>query len=68
MPFITLRLTPGASREQKAQVIKEFTDTLERVLDKKPEWTRVVIEEIAAENWGIGGQTLLDQQEQASHT
>ncbi|MCU1719590.1 tautomerase family protein [Pseudomonas sp. 5P_3.1_Bac2] len=64
MPFITLRMTPGASREQKAQVVKEFTETLERVLDKKPEWTSIVIEEIATENWAVAGQTLRDQQEQ----
>ena len=64
MPFITLRLTPGTSREQKAQVIKEFTETLERVMDKRPEWTSVVIEEVATENWGVAGQTLRDQQEQ----
>lgn len=38
MPFVSVRITrDGVTREQKAQVIKEITETLERVLNKKPE-------------------------------
>ncbi|KRW59299.1 tautomerase family protein [Pseudomonas sp. TTU2014-080ASC] len=66
MPFITLRLTPGTTDAQKAQVIKEFTETLERVMDKRPEWTNIVIEEVPTENWGHGGITLKQQFAQES--
>jgi len=55
MPYINLQITKGATREQKAQIVKEFTDTLVRVLDKKPEHTHIVIQEIEDEDWGFSG-------------
>jgi 4-oxalocrotonate tautomerase len=55
MPYINLQITKGATREQKATIVREFTDTLVRVLGKKPEHTHVVIEEIDDENWGFAG-------------
>ncbi|QDS35233.1 tautomerase family protein [Brevibacillus brevis] len=55
MPYINLQITKGATRDQKAQIVKEFTETLVNVLDKKPEHTHIVIEEIDDENWGYAG-------------
>ncbi len=55
MPYINLQITKGATREQKAAIVREFTDTLVRVLGKKPEHTPIVIEEIDDENWGFAG-------------
>ena len=61
MPFVNLKITrDGVTREQKAQVIAEFTETLERVLKKPPEWTHVVIEEIDADDWGLAGLTTTE--------
>lgn len=58
MPFVSIRITrEGATAEQKAQVIREVTDTLERVLHKPPEWTHITIEEVDTDNWGFGGYT-----------
>ena len=34
MPYINLQITKGASRNQKEQIVKEFTETLEKVLGK----------------------------------
>ncbi|MBD2864914.1 tautomerase family protein [Paenibacillus oceani] len=53
MPYINLQITKGATREQKAQIVKEFTETLVTVLGKKPEHTHIVIQEIDEENWGF---------------
>ncbi len=55
MPYVNVRITPAATREQKSQIIAEITDTLGRVLGKAPEHTHVVIDEIAEENWGFAG-------------
>ena len=55
MPYINLQITKGATREQKARVVAEFTDTLVRVLNKRPEHTHIVIQEIADEDWGFAG-------------
>lgn len=58
MPFVNVRITrDGVTREQKAQVIREITETLERVLGKNPELTHIVIEEVDTDNWGHGGRT-----------
>ena len=55
MPFINLKVTGKPTPEQKAQIVREFTDTLVRVLDKNPATTHIVIDEVADENWGFDG-------------
>ena len=55
MPYVNIRITPGATPEKKAELIRDVTDSLVRVLDKKPEQTHIVIDEIAEENWGFAG-------------
>lgn len=55
MPYINLQITQGATREQKETLVREMTDSLVRVLGKKPEHIHIVIEEIADENWGYAG-------------
>ena len=56
MPVVTLDILAGATREQKRAVVREFTDTLARVLGKRPEHTHIVIREVTEENWGFAGQ------------
>ena len=61
MPFVSLRITrDGVTSEQKAQVIAEFTETLERVLNKRPDLTHIVIEEVDTDNWGYAGITTTE--------
>ncbi|MHC8341822.1 tautomerase family protein [Pseudomonas sp. RT6P73] len=61
MPFVSVRITrDGVTREQKAQVIAEITDTLKRVLGKPPELTHIVIEEVDTDNWGYAGVTTTE--------
>ncbi len=55
MPFVNVKVTPGITTEQKAQLVAEITATLQRVLGKKPEHTHIVIDEIDPENWGFAG-------------
>lgn len=55
MPYVNVQITRGATREQKAQIVSDITDSLARVLGKKPEHTHVVIQEIAEEDWGFAG-------------
>ncbi len=64
MPYINLQILKGASREQKAQIVKEFTETLVSVLGKKPEHTHIVIKEIKEENWGYSGMLTDDFRKQ----
>lgn len=55
MPYVNVRITPAATRDQKAQIIAEITDTLVRVLGKPPEATHIVIDEVDEQNWGFAG-------------
>ena len=55
MPYVNVQILKGATKEQKSEIIKDITDSLVRVLKKKPEHTHIVIQEIEEENWGFGG-------------
>jgi 4-oxalocrotonate tautomerase len=60
MPYINLQITRGLTREQKATIVREFTDILVRTVDKKPEHIHIVIQEIADEDWGFEGMLTDD--------
>ncbi|KII32188.1 MULTISPECIES: tautomerase family protein [Pseudomonas] len=65
MPFVSVRITrDGVTTEQKAQVIAEITGTLERVLNKRPDLTHIVIEEVDTDNWGYAGITTTQYRKQ----
>ena len=55
MPYVNIQITEGATREQKAELVKDVTESLQRVLGKKPEHTHVIIQDIKEENWGVAG-------------
>jgi 4-oxalocrotonate tautomerase len=48
MPYVNVQITQGATSSQKAEIVKEMTETLVRVLNKKPEHIHIVIKENAA--------------------
>lgn len=61
MPYVNIKVTGGSeapSAEQKAELIHGVTELLSRVLNKNPETTVVVIDEIDMDNWGIGGKSV----------
>lgn len=60
MPYVNVQITKGATREQKAEIVRDITDSLQRVLGKKPEYTHVVLQEIEEENWGFAGMLTDD--------
>ncbi len=60
MPYVNVQITKGATRAQKAELVKDITDSLNRVLGKKPEYTHVVIQEIEEQDWGYAGMLTDD--------
>ncbi len=60
MPYVNIKLAGEVTREQKAQIAKEITETLERVAHKPKSYTYITFEEVAYEDWAIAGQ-LLDE-------
>ncbi|WP_428427941.1 tautomerase family protein [Pararhizobium sp.] len=56
MPYVNIKITrENATADQKAALIKGVTELLQTVLNKNPATTFVVIDEVAMEDWGIGG-------------
>jgi 4-oxalocrotonate tautomerase family enzyme len=64
MPYVNIQITKGATRTQKAELVKEVTDSLSRILGKKPEHTHIVIQEIAEADWGYAGLLTDDWKKQ----
>ena len=65
MPYVNVRITKdGVTAEQKAQIIAEITETLQRVLGKRPEHTHIIIDEIEPENWGFAGMLTTEYRKQ----
>ena len=61
MPYVNIKITrtdPPATAAQKAELIQGATALLERVLNKNPATTIVTIDEVATDNWGVGGETV----------
>jgi len=55
MPYVNVQITRGATRAQKAEIVRDITDSLQRVLGKRPEHIHIVLQEIDEENWGFAG-------------
>lgn len=65
MPYINVRiLDDGVTAEQKAEVIAGITDVMVRVLNKNPETTHVVIDEVPLDNWGVRGKSVSELRKQ----
>ena len=60
MPVVNLQITAGSTREQRAEIVRRFTDTLVETLGKRPEHTHIVITEVAEDHWGFAGQLTDD--------
>lgn len=55
MPYVNIRLTAGVTQAQKDTLIAGVTELLVKTLNKDPEKTFVVIDEVDPGNWGIAG-------------
>ena len=66
MPYVNIKVTGGTeapTAAQKAELIAGVTDLLARVLNKNQATTVVVIDEVAMDNWGIGGKTVTERRQ-----
>ena len=60
MPYVNLKVAGTLTKDEKSQIVREFTDTLKRVANKPEAATYIVIEEVSRENWSKSG-TLLSE-------
>lgn len=61
MPFVDIRLAGNATREQKAAIVADVTQSLVERLGKSPAAVQVVISEVSTENYGSGGMLVADR-------
>ncbi|SDH64878.1 4-oxalocrotonate tautomerase [Actinokineospora alba] len=60
MPYVNIKITEGATVEEKALLIKGVTELLVEVLDKDPALTHVIIDDVALTDWGVGGRSTAE--------
>ena len=58
MPYVNVKLAGTLSKEQKAKIAEEITDTLERIANKPKSYTYIVFDEVEGENWAVAGELL----------
>jgi 4-oxalocrotonate tautomerase len=56
VPIIDVTLIEGRSPEKKRRLIAELTDAAERVLEAPRASIRVIVREVPAAHWGVGGE------------
>jgi 4-oxalocrotonate tautomerase len=65
MPYVNIKITrEGATAEQKARLISGVTQLLVDVLNKNPNTTVVVIDEVDTDNWGVAGESITIRRKQ----
>lgn len=59
MPYVKIEVTrEGVTREQKQSLIAGVTKLITEILDKDPQLTHVVIQEIELDDWGYAGEQV----------
>jgi len=58
MPYINIKVVGPLTKEQKQEIAKQFSQTLESVANKPKEHTYLVFDEINGENWAKGDQLI----------
>jgi 4-oxalocrotonate tautomerase len=62
MPYINIKITDeGVTKTQKEELIKGATELLQKVLNKNPATTMVVIDEVNTDNWGTAGEQVTER-------
>lgn len=68
MPFVSIRISGTATRDQKSGIVADVTRSLVERLGKNPSAVQIVIEEVSTENYGAGGQLIVDRDAPATST
>ncbi len=58
MPMIQIHLIEGRAEAQKAQLAREVTEVVQRVLGVSAERVHVLVNEYGHKNWSVGGAPL----------
>ena len=62
MPFVTVQIYPGRTVDQKRKLAKAITDAMIEHVDAKPGNLNVIIQEVPADSWALGGILGIDRE------
>jgi 4-oxalocrotonate tautomerase len=67
MPYINIRVTDeGVTKEQKRKLIEGATKLVVDILNKDPQSTHVVIDEVNTDNWGFNGEQTSERRKSST--
>ncbi len=55
MPIVRVEMWQGRTKSQKAELARVITEATVTIAHTTPEATTVIFEDVARENWAIGG-------------
>jgi 4-oxalocrotonate tautomerase len=58
MPFVTIRILAGHPQTRKDEISRRVTDAISEVAGLRKEAVWVVFEDVTAEDWYVGGETV----------
>lgn len=61
MPYVKIEVIEGITREQKAALVADVTQSLVDRLGKRSEQVFVVIQEVSPDDWGTAGRLVSDR-------
>lgn len=61
MPIVRIELLEGRSTEQKKALIRQVSEAVTSSLGVRAEQVRVLLYELPADHWAIGGTTMDDR-------
>ena len=62
MPIINVQMLSGRSPAQKSALIAELGNATRRSLGVPEEALRIILTEVAPENWGVGSGSMAEMQ------
>ncbi|MHB8232476.1 MAG: 2-hydroxymuconate tautomerase [bacterium] len=61
MPFVSIKMLEGRTKEQKKNLIKSVTKSVSESLSVGEKNVWVVVEEFPSDEWGLGGELACEK-------
>ena len=62
MPIVQVNLLEGRTIDQKKKLVANLTEAVVKSLDVKPDAVRIILQEMAKQDYAIGGVLAIDKQ------
>ena len=62
MPIVRIEMLEGRAPERKAELLRRVTEAVAETLAVRPEQVRVLLYELPADHWAVGGRTMAERE------